>query len=188
MVMPLVAGFLIGYVLDREGRRLMVVCPPGERPPSGFTPLPQPVSAPPQVLPQSVREAFVLEPIDERLADIAPYTAATTYYCTELLDARLASKVLIVLTNTTGDALTVQVVGHTHNSPSDVNGLINIGSTQVLPATNLPLGLGVDLQTDWYPYLGVTVLSDASPPSTGRVIVRAYGQRWRNIAAMGQRG
>lgn len=183
MVMPLVAGFLIGYVLDREGRRMMVVCPPGERPPDGFTPIGAPISSGP--LPAGVREAFVLESIDELLGQISPYSNDTTYYCDKLLDARLANRVLLRLTNTTGDAMTVQVVGHTSDNPSDAQGLVNIGGTQSLAATTgagNPLSFGIDLATDWYPFLGVTVLSDASAPSTGRVIVRAYGQRWRNIA------
>ena len=136
-------------------------------------------------LPPGVREAFVLEPINELLAEITPYGISTTYYCSKLLDAKLANKVVIVLTNTTADILTIQMVGHTVDSPSEVGGLVTIGGTQTLPATNLPLALGLNLEQDWMPYLGVTVLSDASPPTTGRVVVRAVGQRWRNIAAQG---
>ena len=184
-IAPLVAGFLLGYLMDKDGRRVMVVYPPGEKPPVGFTPLPAPLLPVSGPLPAGVREAFVLEPINELLAEISPYENSTTYYCSKLLDAKLASKVVIVLLNTTGDALTVQMVGHTVDSPSDINGLINIGGTQTLPSTNLPLALGLNLDSDWMPYLGVTVLTDASAPSAGRVVVRAVGQRWRNIAAQG---
>lgn len=187
MVMPLVAGVLIGYVLDREGRRMMVVCPPGERPPAGFTPLPTGFDPSPLPLPPSLNEAWVLEPIDDLLGNIAPYANSTTFYLDKLLDARLAAKVLLVITNSTGDAMTIQVVGHTRNTPNDVNGLFNIGGTQSLPATGGGLAFGIDLTTDWYPYLGVTVLTDASAPTTGRVTVQAFGQRWRNLAEAGQR-
>lgn len=183
VVAPLVAGLLIGYVLDQQGRRMMVVCPPGESPPAGFTPISSPLIPVQGVpLPARVQDAWVLQPIDELLAQIAPFAATTTYYLDTLLDSRLSAKVLLVVTDSTGVATTVQVVGHTQDNPSDVNGLVNIGSTQTLSA-NSKLGLGIDLTTDWYPYLGVTVLSGAAPATTGRVVVRAYGQRWMNLAS-----
>ena len=166
---------------------MMVVCPKGETPPKGFTPLPTGFTTGPLPLPPSVGEAWVLTPIDELLGEIHPYINSTTFYLDKLVDARLATKIAIILRNTTGDAMTVQLVGHTENAPSDSNGLFNIGGTQVLAATGGGLSLEPDIEgVDWLPYMGVTILSDASAPTTGLISVRAVGRRWRNLVAQGQ--
>jgi len=179
-IAPLVAGILVGYWLDKDGRRLMVVCPPGQTPPADIQPISYlPPSGP---LPPRVQEAYILEPISARLVEVAPYGISTTYYMEHLLDARLAAKVLLVVDNGCGTTLTVQVVGHTQDTPTESGGLVNIGGTQTIAADGGRLGFGIDLTTDWYPYLGVTILSPSTPPTTGLVTVWAYGQRWRNIA------
>ena len=177
----LVTGVVLGWLLGQDGRptRIAVIAPPGERVPSleevGLISLGG--ERPTQLLSPRM-EQFALEPIDENLnKDMRPRTASTTYYCERLLNAWVATKVLLILQSTCDQALTIQVVGHQGNNPADVNGLVNIGGTQNLAASG-KLGLGIDLATDWYPYLGVTVAAGATPPTSGNVVVTAYGQRW----------
>ena len=189
----LITGVLLGYLVGRDGKvsEVAVVAPrrrDGRQlsvEELGLVRIGGPAFPTAALIPKI--ETMALEAIDESLAkNMQPYAASTAYYCEKLVDARLAVRILLVLLSTCNAALTVQVVGHDFNSPRDVNGLVNIGSGQSL-AANSKLGLGIDLSTDWYPFLGVTVTSSGVPPTSGSVVVAAYGQRWVQKAMIGGR-
>ena len=178
MIESFLAGAIMGLVVKRDGQEPIIVPVKVSGEGGAEIPIPLPVTivgGQPGLLPVG----YVLESIADILARDMPCRAATTtYYVDNLMDARLAQKVLLILVNTGNQAVTVQVVGHSGNSPSDVNGLVNLGSTYSLAANGGKLGFGISLETSWYPWLGVTVLTGASPLTAGTVQVMAYGQRW----------
>lgn len=172
---------ILGYLLGQDGKPTAVLVRPVAEPGTQPVAVPLAPNGPAfgltEVVPEA-REYLALEPIAEGLVErMQPYGTSTTYWLDTLLNAWLAAKVLLIVTSTCNQALTVQVVGHETNAPGDSVGLMNIGGTYSLPAGGR-LGFGIDLETDWYPYLGVTIASGGTPPTTGSVVVYAYGQRW----------
>lgn len=178
----LVSGVLIGYAIGRDGRRLMVVCPPS---PDGRMPTPgelMPVAPAPGAGPvRVVAPAGVVSiaPLDELLLrPFRPPDASTTYYLETLVDARLAVKMLLVISGNVNQALTIQVVGHVGNLPRDANNLVNIGSTFTLASGGDVLAFAINLDERWMPYYGLTIATGGTAPTSGNVQVKAYGQQW----------
>lgn len=100
---------------------------------------------------------------------IRPVDATTTYYpggqlpdCTEgVVNA------LIILVSSCNQALTIQTVGSISPQVTAENAF-SIEAAQSL-AANSSIGMGIDLTTNWYPFLGVSILTGATAPVTGVV-------------------
>lgn len=185
MVMPvagaLVSGVLLGWIMGRDGKptQLMIVCPEGNRTPEEINTLPLSPTGPLSIPTSPVR--FGLEPIEEVLTrDLRPRGTSTTYGLDKMVNARLAENLTLIITSTLDQAITAQLVGHVGDSPNDLNSLVNIGSTVSITAGNSAMqiaGISLNLRTDWYPYIGLTIIT-ATAPTTGQVQVYAYGRRW----------
>lgn len=183
MVMQLGTGLILvtlGYLAGKNGEKIMVCCPAtqdGQLAPGalGLESPNSPASFAGLTIPQTI---MTLERAAERLGTLLPRSASTTYYLERLADAGLAQKVLFILTSTLNQAVNVQLIGNESNSPTDEAGRLNIGATQSLPATNGKIGIGVDLTTDWYPWMGVVIQTTASAPTSGQVDIRVVMQRW----------
>jgi len=180
MVGNLIAGAVLGYIIGRDGRPtpVMAVAPTDAygRPLTleelGLSPLG--LEAALHQIPRGV-----MTPIAETLHhDMRPRTNNGVEYLQLLLDARLARLLVLQCKSTCNQALTVQMVGHVVNSPGDTNGLVNIGATRNLPASNGNIALNPILEETWMPYMGVTVTAGATAPTSGSVVVQAFGQRW----------
>ena len=112
---------------------------------------------------------------------IQPYVASTTYPVDHLMDVKGAFLDLIVVDSSCNAVLTIQTIGHTIDSPGDTNGRVNLGGAQSMAdgsTTTQRLGIAVVRRDYPYPYLGVTVASGGTPPTTGRVQVNGYYERW----------
>lgn len=185
----LAAGAFLGYLIGQDGRPspAMVVCPPQA---DGRVPSFEELGLSPLGLAAGVerRESGVLVPINEVLHhDMQPYVNSGVFYLERLLDAQLARLVTFVLSSTCNQALTVQGVSHVSDSPNDANGLMNVGTTRNLPATNGRIAIQFWLEKTWLPYLGVTVTAGATAPTTGRVVIQAFGQRWvKSVQALSE--
>lgn len=199
MVMPLLTGFLIGFVLDQQGRRVVCVCPPGETPPPGFMPISPPM--PPFTgpgMPPFPGPGMPVFPSPERLVEVGdvsltknfiqPYGASTTYPVERLLDARGAAMILLVVDSSCNQALTIQVIGHVQNAPGDTNGRVPLGGGIAIAAGNTTVQrqtITVVRRNYSHPWLGVTIASGATPPTTGSVQVAGYFERSPFIRAEG---
>lgn len=190
MVQNLVgAGVLlaIGYLVGKDGGRQLVVVPCS--PDGRQAQLPNLTEARlEEGLPRPPRRGagWDLETAIERLTQegIRPYGTSTTYYLDALFDARRADKVVFYVDSTCDQALTVQVVGSMANGPSTPTALVNIEASQTLAAGSSAasrLSLGIDLEINWHFFLGVTIASGGTPPTTGRVTVMAAIRRWVKI-------
>jgi len=183
----LVTGLLVGYLLGKDGKptQAMVICPPGPngRPVSpdalGLCPVPSPSSSSPGLM---VPPQEQIEDYNEQLGKaIRAFTDSATEYLETLLDARLVTRVLIIVNGSQNQAVTIQAVGHTINSANDANGLQNIGDSITLAASGDRVSFGIYLPTDWFPWLGVTITAGSTAPTSGEVQVSAHGQRWRQF-------
>ena len=187
MVQNLVgAGVLlaIGYLVGKDGGRQLVVVPCS--PDGRQAQLPNLTPARLEDGPPRRGAGLDLETAIERLTQegIRPYGTSTTYYLDALLDARRADKVVLYVDSTCDQALTVQVVGSMANDPSTPTALVNIEASQTLAAGSSAasrLSLGIDLEINWHFFLGVTIASGGTPPTTCRVTVMAAIRRWVKI-------
>ena len=188
-ILPGAGLVLLGYLLGSDGKpsRAMVVCPcgPDGQPVERLDGLFPQISlgqgllpTPPSLIPV----ALEIEKEDIPFPDLPiPRDANTTYYLSKMVDTLKCMNVVFEITSTLNQAVTVQVVGHSGNSPDDAIGLVNIEAGQTLNAGSsamTKLGLGIDLEVNWYPFLGLTIATGAAAPTAGRIGVRALVRRW----------
>ena len=110
-----------------------------------------------------------------------PAQAATTYAVDKMLDVRGAFLTLIIVDSTLDQAVTIQAIGTISDSPGDANGRVNLGGAQALAAGNTTmqrLGLAIVRRDYPYPFLGVTYLTGAAPPTAGLIAVQGYTEKW----------
>jgi len=117
-------------------------------------------------------------PLKKVFEKFKPYIANTTYFPVEngLVDCREAVAVLIIVRSTCNQALTIQTIGG-QSPQADSVSAFNIEAAQNL-AANSSIGLGVDLATNWYPYMGISIASGAAPPTGGQVDAWALIRKW----------
>ncbi len=90
--------------------------------------------------------------------------ASTTFYPIDLVNCRDAENVLIIAQSSLNESVNVQAIGGL-SAQVDGTNAFNIESSQSLSAGLL--GMGVDLTTNWYPYMGCAVTTSASAPASG---------------------
>lgn len=135
---------------------------------------------PPSDSPEADRFVFaipLLEAIDETLFSASLREASTTYPLDRLVDARYARRLLFVVRNTHDQALTVQVVGGDSSQAGATSSLISVGGSVSVAASTGRISLGIKLDITAHPYLGLTLATPAAAPTSGNVVVRAYGLR-----------
>ena len=89
---------------------------------------------------------------------------------TEMLDWKKGKRLILKVTSTLDQAITVQVVGNIENA---IFGAVNINAPLPCAAfSNITVGLAWD---DWHPYIGA-VLAHAVAPAAGTVKVEAVIQ------------
>jgi len=127
----------------------------------------------------TTQQIGLVEPIAETLHNnMQPRTNDGVEYCQKMVNASLARVLALVVTSTCDQAVTVRLVGHTVDSATDENGLVDIGSGLNLAATNGKLVISVVVEEAWMPYMAVRVIAGATAPSSGRIVVQAFGQKW----------
>lgn len=126
---------------------------------------------PPLVIPE-----YALTVIPVKIFDAFSNTrmdASTSYYPDKLADCREAvESLLIIIRSTCNQALTVQTIGSMDERVTAVSAF-NIEASQSLAAAS-SIGLGVDLSTNWYPYLGVSITTGGTAPTSGEVNAWVY--------------
>jgi len=123
---------------------------------------------------------YILKMASVKIFDaITPYGTSTTYYPTILADCTEGvESVLIIVSSTCDQALTVQTMGSLLPA-MDISGIggYSIEASQSLAATSA-IGLGVDLASNWYPYMGVSIASGSTPPTAGQLNAWVYTRKW----------
>lgn len=103
--------------------------------------------------------------------------ASTTYYPETLADCRVGvENVLVIVRSTCNQALSIQTIGDLDERATSISAL-NIESSQSCAATS-SIGLGVDLSTNWYPFMGCAITTGSTAPTAGQVNAWVYLRRW----------
>jgi len=103
--------------------------------------------------------------------------ASKAYFPQNMADISQADNVLIILNSSFDQDVTVQAVGAITKQADAVN-TFNIESSQTLSAGAL-IGIGVDLGSLWYPYMGVSVTTGSTAPASGYLDAWVYVRRKR---------
>ena len=98
---------------------------------------------------------------------------STTYGLNAMVRSALADQVTIYAESSANQALTLQAVGHRRNASRDLDGLLNIAGGVTLPATTGNITVSVNMQDFWHQYMGATLATGGTAPTTGRVQVTA---------------
>lgn len=121
-------------------------------------------------------------PIEETLEDNWLHTGtSTTYGIKSMVNALGADKLILYVISTLDQAVTIQTVGSYIDQPSNTANLINIGSSFSQGAGSSAQSINsieIYLNQVWHPYLGITVATGSTGPSSGILTVLARGQRW----------
>lgn len=115
-----------------------------------------------------------------------PSIANNTYPVQRLVNVRKAVDLVLVVDSTANVALTARLVGHTSNSPGDLNSIANLGDPQAIAAgsttaSRLVIPVGLLGSGYWMPFLGVTIATGGTGATAGLVTVIAY---YRNLIAL----
>lgn len=114
---------------------------------------------------------LIMVPPTRIFRDYMPPDASTTYYPTvPLADCREAVSVLIIIRSSCNQALTVQTIG-AESGEVDASNACNIEASVSLAAGS-KVALGIDLTTNWFPYMGCSIASGGTAPTSG--VVNAY--------------
>lgn len=125
--------------------------------------MPLPGSVPSKIIVQ-----WVAQPTEEILAPSPIRAAGITN--TRMLDWTKGTRLIIKVTSTLDQPITVQVVGNIENA---IVGAVNInGPLPCAAISNITVGMAWD---DWHPYIGA-VLTLAVAPTLGAVRVEAVIQ------------
>ena len=128
------------------------------------------------------RNDFLVESENvELMPRLDPYGTSITYPLLTMMDVLGADLALITINSSCNAALTIQAIGHFQNAPGDTNGRVNLGGTVTIAnggTTVQRAGISIIRRDYPYPWLGVTVISSATPPTTGSVQVFGYYERW----------
>lgn len=100
--------------------------------------------------------------------------SASTTYSLQWLDAGLLDRMVFYVQSTADQAVRAQVVGSDFDASNQLNAAVNVGEAANVPAGSASQGfasIGVKLdQGDWHPWLGLTIVTTATPPTDGGVI------------------
>ncbi|MDP2730419.1 MAG: hypothetical protein Q8O55_08045, partial [Dehalococcoidales bacterium] len=109
---------------------------------------------------------------------LKPYNTSFTYYPTfDLADcAEAIESLLIVVISTCDVAVTAQAIGSL-GPQADGAGAFDIGPSESVGIVSR-IGLGIDLSVNWYPYIGVTIATGASAPTTGEIVAWAFARKY----------
>jgi len=103
--------------------------------------------------------------------------ASTAFYPQEMADISQADNVLIIVQSSLDQDVTAQAIGALSKQADSIN-TFNIESSQALSAGSL-IGIGIDMNSLWYPFIGVSITTSASAPASGHVNAWVYSRRRR---------
>ncbi len=97
----------------------------------------------------------------------------TVTFGERMADTRHARNLVFIVRNSQNQAITVQVVGDSANSPR--NPAVNVGSSQSV-AANTTISIIPQIEWWWHPWMGIKLTTGSTAPTTGQIQVDAFVQ------------
>lgn len=110
-----------------------------------------------------------------------PVGNSTTFPAKALVEMLHVDKLLFIIDSSFNQIVTAQLVGFEANNPNSRTGEMAFGSTRSVAAgdsVTTRLGLSVNLHDFWAPFMGISIITGAAAPTTGRLAIRAVGRLW----------
>lgn len=117
------------------------------------------------------------------IADNLPFglfgSNSTDYGLSTMMHVLDADKVAFRVTGTFNQAVDIQVVAGDQNMPRDLDQLVSIDAAVSLPVgstTTAIIGLTLNLNDNWWPWVGLMLTTGATAPTAGRVTAVAVAR------------